>query len=370
MSRAAELRFEILTATEPPEDRNPLGNREDARLLVTCTGSARHTDVGTFKDIHRVLQPGSLIIRNRAGCRKAAINGTASGIKLKVFLSNPAEDNLNGPWIVKLYRMNGDSSITHYTDHVDQIEIEGGVVLRAIRRWYEPNSHQDSPYWICDVAVSDGTLLSHMETFGEPIRYSYISQPWPIEKYRFHDDTGITRGPLTGLHSAEMASAGRAWTPDVITLCQQVGYEFAYVELATGVSPLDGGRPGREYAHVPAEAADAINRARAERRPVIFTGTTSLRALLGCTDATGHVTPYCGWTDRLVSETDDLSPVVDGIIIGFHEQEASHLNIIAAMMGSSIDMLLTSYQLALESGFLWHEFGDLHLIVQNPHILV
>jgi S-adenosylmethionine:tRNA ribosyltransferase-isomerase len=53
---------------------------------------------------------------------------------------------------------------------------------------------------------------------------------------------------------------------------------------------------------------------------------------------------------------------VDGLITGWHEPEASHLQMLAAIAGKPL--LERSYQEALRHGYLWHEFGDSHLILR------
>jgi S-adenosylmethionine:tRNA ribosyltransferase-isomerase len=53
--------------------------------------------------------------------------------------------------------------------------------------------------------------------------------------------------------------------------------------------------------------------------------------------------------------------VVDGMITGWHEPEASHLQMLEAIAGR--ELLARSYEQALEGGYRWHEFGDSHLIL-------
>ena len=53
--------------------------------------------------------------------------------------------------------------------------------------------------------------------------------------------------------------------------------------------------------------------------------------------------------------------VVDGLLTGFHEPRASHLDLLAAVAGP--DLLAACYTEALAAGYLWHEFGDLNLLL-------
>ena len=52
---------------------------------------------------------------------------------------------------------------------------------------------------------------------------------------------------------------------------------------------------------------------------------------------------------------------IDGLLTGWHEPEASHLELLLAVAGE--ELLDASYEAALEHGYLWHEFGDSHLIL-------
>jgi S-adenosylmethionine:tRNA ribosyltransferase-isomerase len=76
--------------------------------------------------------------------------------------------------------------------------------------------------------------------------------------------------------------------------------------------------------------------------------------------ANGAATPGDGWTDRIITR-EDGPRVVDALLTGFHEPEASHLDLLRAFLDD--ELLAEAYAHALESGYLWHEFGDVHLIV-------
>jgi len=93
---------------------------------------------------------------------------------------------------------------------------------------------------------------------------------------------------------------------------------------------------------------------------VIAVGTTAIRALETVTDASGTTHPGEGWT-RLVITPERGLLAVDGLLSGLHEPRASHLAMLEALTGRA--HLQFSYAQALQEGYLWHEFGDLHLIV-------
>jgi len=93
---------------------------------------------------------------------------------------------------------------------------------------------------------------------------------------------------------------------------------------------------------------------------VIAVGTTVVRALETVATEEGSVAAGEGWT-RLVVTPERGLRAVDGLITGWHEPEASHLQLLEAVAGR--DLLARSYAEALREGYLWHEFGDSHLIL-------
>ena len=111
---------------------------------------------------------------------------------------------------------------------------------------------------------------------------------------------------------------------------------------------------------VSAEAAGAIHAARSNGRRVIAVGTTVVRALESASDEMGRVAPMQGWTDLVVTPKRGVRSV-DGLLTGFHEPRASHLAMLEAI--AERHHLESAYASALEHGYLWHEFGDLHLIL-------
>jgi S-adenosylmethionine:tRNA ribosyltransferase-isomerase len=93
---------------------------------------------------------------------------------------------------------------------------------------------------------------------------------------------------------------------------------------------------------------------------VIAVGTTAVRALETVAADDGTVVAGKGWT-RLVVTPERGLHAVDGLITGWHEPEASHLQLLEAVAGA--ELLERSYDEALGAGYLWHEFGDSHLVL-------
>jgi S-adenosylmethionine:tRNA ribosyltransferase-isomerase len=131
--------------------------------------------------------------------------------------------------------------------------------------------------------------------------------------------------------------------------------------LHTGVSNIESHEPPyKEFYRVPAETAQIVNEARGSGHRVVAVGTTAIRALESVTNGNGATHPGEGWTCLVITPKRELR-VVDALITGMHEPDASHLSILEALAGRS--HIKIAYEEALRKGYLWHEFGDLHLIL-------
>jgi S-adenosylmethionine:tRNA ribosyltransferase-isomerase len=161
--------------------------------------------------------------------------------------------------------------------------------------------------------------------------------------------------------SAEMPSAGRPLTAELVVRLVASGVHVAPITLHTGVSsPERGEAPYPERFRVPESTARLVNGVRGWGGRVIAVGTTVVRALESAAAPDGTVAAAEGWTNLVVSPERGVR-AVDGLITGWHEPEATHLLMLRAL--ASEELLDRSYREALERGYLWHEFGDSHLIV-------
>ena len=161
--------------------------------------------------------------------------------------------------------------------------------------------------------------------------------------------------------SAEMPSAGRAFTPELITRLVAKGVQVAPLLLHTGVASLENHEPPyEEFYRVPVETARAVNAAHTAGKRVLAVGTTVVRALETVTTRDHTAYPGQGWTSMVITPQRGLY-AVDGLLTGLHEPKSSHLAMLQALAG--VDHLRKTYRQALEHRYLWHEFGDLHLIL-------
>ena len=106
--------------------------------------------------------------------------------------------------------------------------------------------------------------------------------------------------------------------------------------------------------------AEKINRTRENGGRVIAVGTTAVRALESVANEDGRVTERHGYT-RLKIDNDHRLKAVDGLLTGLHEPEASHLDLLSAFLPAA--KIHAAYQEAIRRCYLWHEFGDLNLIL-------
>jgi S-adenosylmethionine:tRNA ribosyltransferase-isomerase len=161
--------------------------------------------------------------------------------------------------------------------------------------------------------------------------------------------------------SAEMPSAGRPFTADMITRLVVKGVGIAPLVLHTGVASLESTElPYPERVRVPAITVERVNETHRHGGRVIAVGTTVVRALETAGDDSGNVTVLDGWTDLVITPERGVY-VIDGLLTGWHEPEASHLLMLEAVAGRQL--LEASYAASLAEGYLWHEFGDMHLIL-------
>lgn len=336
-----------LEAAQPPEARGL--RRDEVRLMVSridddSTTHARFRDIGDF------LRAGDVLVINTSATMNAAVEAhTASGRPIELHLSTQlAEDR----WVIEL-RTPGRKHSAPFFDGIAGEHLvlpEGGAaILDSVY-----SRGERARLWRATLQLPE-PLPRYLAEHGSPIRYGYVRDRWPLEYYQtvFSTETG----------SAEMPSAGRAFTAELITRLVARGVEIVPVLLHTGVASLDEGEePYAEYYRVSVESARRVTSARAEGRRIIAVGTTVVRTIETLTDESGDTRAGDGWTDVVVGPERRVRGV-KGLLTGFHEPRASHLSMLAAIAGCG--HVRIAYDEALRQGYLWHEFGDLHLILPD-----
>ncbi len=158
-----------------------------------------------------------------------------------------------------------------------------------------------------------------------------------------------------------MPSAARPFTARLVAELVSRGVQFAPVRLHTGVASAEAHEPPYpERFVVPAASARLVNAVRAGDGRVVAVGTTAVRAVESAAGPDGVVRAAEGWTDLVVTPERGVR-VVDGLLTGLHEPQASHLLMLEAVAGrAAVDR---GYEEALRGRYLWHEFGDVHLLL-------
>lgn len=324
------------SAVSPPEARGL--SRDGVRLMVSHTGGHAHA---TFRDLPEILAPGTLLVVNSSATLPASLPASARFGSFTLNLSTRYGDRL---WLAEPRRspaVEGPVPVA-----IGETFEAAGVPAHLLR------SFPGVPRLF--FVAFEGNVERAMADEGEPIRYDHVSPPFPpLLAYQ----TVFAGVP----GSAEMPSAGRPFTPALIEALRRRSIGITAIELHAGVSSLEGDEAGLapEAFSVPPGTADLVNAARRAGRQVIAVGTTVVRALESAWDGT-RLRPAEGFT-RLVVRPERGVATVDGLVTGFHEPSASHLSMLEAVGGNRL--VDEAYREASRRGYLWHEFGDSHLIL-------
>ena len=329
-------------AIEPPEAHGVA--RDAVKLLVARPGGISHA---RFADLGDHLRPGDLLVVNNSATMPAAVDGRRAGQPVAVHFSTARAEKI---WVVEL-RPAGEAS-GHLTPRPgERIDMPGGAALVIGSSYPEPGV-EGARLWTARV-ILEGDVGSYLARHGRPIRYSYVPRQWPLRYYQtvFARHAG----------SAEMPSAARPFSTELVTSLVSAGIGIAPITLHAGVSSAEAGEPPTpELFQVPAATAWMVNSAHAAGSRVIAVGTTVARALESAATAGGAVRRAVGWTD-LVLGPGRACRVVDGLITGWHDVGASHLLLLEAVAGP--DLVAMAYREAVKHGYLWHEFGDSALLL-------
>jgi len=330
-------------AHEPPEAR---GVRRDQVRLLVSPGSAAPVDT-RFDQLGAHLRGGDVLVVNTSATLPAALDGRLpDGDPVVVHVAGRLP---GGVWLVEVRHPAGGASVPARLEHAVDVELLAAGHVRLLARFED-----SARLWVAQVDVPT-SLFEHLRAHGRPIRYRHVRDEWPVAAYQ----TVFAREP----GSAEMPSAARPFSVELVTDLVTRGVSIAPLVLHTGVSSLEGDElPAPEPYRVPEPTAAVVNAARQRDDRVVAVGTTVVRALATVTDARGVVHPGTGWTDVVVRPDDGL-PALDGLITGWHEPESTHLMMLEAVAGR--DALRAAYAAAWDLGYRWHEFGDSHLILRE-----
>ncbi len=338
----------ILECSTPSEERG-IG-RDEVKLMISnkYTNEIHHKK---FKEIDAFLEEGDVLIVNTSGTMNAALSVELPNSKKgRLHLSTQIASDKH---LVEIREVeNNETKRFHDLEAGEQLQLEHGGKVKLIEPYYE--NKQDKSHiqlWVVEFDISQD-LNSYLEKYGSHIKYFGVDKKYPTEYYQtcFVTEKGST----------EMPSAGRAFTPNLITKLIAKGIQFAPILLHTGISSLEANeKPYPEYFSVSQASADVINNAKKNGNRIIAVGTTAIRAIESSLNEENKVIANEGLTDLFVTPERGLK-VIDSMITGFHEPKASHLLMMEALVNR--EHLELCYQSAIKKEYKWHEFGDVHFI--------
>jgi S-adenosylmethionine:tRNA ribosyltransferase-isomerase len=310
--------------------------------MVVAGGEIHHA---AFHDIGSFLRPGDLLVVNTSATVAAAVDARRfDGRRVVLHVAGPSPD---GAWLVEVRRPDQRGPVLDIAPG-ETLTLVDGATAQLLAPW----TPRTPRLWEASLAVGQ-RVGDWLPRHGRPITYSH-ARPRPLDDYQ----TVFARHP----GSAEMPSAGRPFSLDLVVDLLSRGVNFAPVLLHAGVSSLEMGElPPPERFVVSVESARLINRARREGGRVIAVGTTVARAVETVAAHDGRVLPGEGWADVVLSPERPVR-AIDGLVTGWHEPRSTHLLLLQAVAGH--DAVAAAYISALENGYHWHEFGDSCLLLR------
>ncbi|WP_257985284.1 S-adenosylmethionine:tRNA ribosyltransferase-isomerase [Bacillus sp. T33-2] len=329
-----------LNASHPPERRGI--RRDHVRMMVMDrkTGAVSHD---RFFHLVNYIQAGDIIVLNNSRTVPAILKA----------ISRKVNSHQGEPVEVRLAKRKSEDTwevLIVAEDIIPGDTLEFSPLLSAI----VIRESNTSPLMEIRFSLKGTKLLNAIYSLGEPVRYEYINYAWDLDYYQtvFASQPG----------SVEMPSAGRAFSWELLFKLQRKGVKLGFIQLHTGLSYLLDDKweqsPTENYEeyHIEPATMDLILKTKAAGGRVIAVGTTAVRAL----EAAVVNVSLSGWTNLYINSDYSLK-IADGIITGFHEPKASHLDMLSAFV--SPHHLFAAYEQAIQNRYLWHEFGDINMIL-------
>ncbi len=327
--------------------QDPLEERSSSRLLVLDkrTGAVSHH---VFREIGDFLRPGDCLVLNDTRVIPARLLGEREGTGAHVEL-------------LLLKRKSGD---------VWETLVRPGKKCRPGTR----------------LTFGDGMLkaeiLDTVEEGNRLVRFDYEGifeevldrlGEMPLPPYITHKLQDRNRyQTVYARHegSAAAPTAGLHFTKELLDRLEGKGIGIAYVTLHVGLGTF---RPVKEenvlehhmhteHYEVSREAADTINRTKAQGGRIVCVGTTSCRTLESAADESGLVQPGSGDTDIFIYPGYRFR-VLDALITNFHLPESTLIMLVSALAGR--EHVLAAYEEAVRERYRFFSFGDAMLIVDG-----
>lgn len=335
---------------ELPEEliaQDPLEDRSGSRLLMLDKISGR-TEHHIFKEIIDYLRPGDCLVLNNTKVLPARLMGVKedTGAAIEVLLLKRKENDVWETLVKPGKKVKPGTRITFGNGslHAEVLEVveEGN---RLIRFSYE------------------GIFEEVLDRLGEMPLPPYIMHKLQ-DKNRYQTVYAKYDG------SAAAPTAGLHFTEELLRQIEDKGVETAYVTLHVGLGTF---RPVKadnilehhmhsEYYQVTAEAAEKINRAKAEGHRVICVGTTSCRTVESAAKPDGTLEACCGNTEIFIYPGYRFK-VLDCLITNFHLPESTLVMLVSALAGR--ENVLQAYAEAIKERYRFFSFGDAMFITDS-----
>ena len=295
-----------------------------------------------FRHLPELLEPGDLVVVNTSATLPGRLPARrADGATVSLHWSTSLDD---GDWVVEVRRRENDGPDLG-VEPATVLTLPDGIRLTLVAGYPDPS--RASRLWRARPAPAV-PVTAYLQEHGTPIRYRHLRGTFPITAFQ----TVYAAEP----GSAEMASAGRPFSEEVLVALMIRGVPVVPLTLHTGVSsPELHEPPYPERFAVPEVTARLVTSTRVAGRRVVAVGTTVTRALEAATGDDDVTRAAAGWTD-LVLGPDRPARAVTGLLTGLHEPGASHLQLLAAVAGP--ELVAAAYGRAVAEHYLWHEFGD------------
>ncbi len=324
--------------------------RTPERLLLVDPARETFADARP-EELARLFSSGDLLVMNDAATLPASLAGkTPRGQPVEVRLLSGADATFRAALL-------GAGDWRTRTEHRPAPERVGPgeeIALGADLRATVESVSELSPRLVTLRFDRSGeALYKALYAHGRPIQYAHVPEPldlWSVQ-------TGYASRPW----AVEMPSAGRPLTFEVLLGLKRRGVALATLTHAAGVSAtgdplIDAALPLPERYEIPQATVDAV----AGARRVVAVGTSVVRALEGAVARDGELRAGPGETDIIIRA--GFEPrVVDALLTGMHEREASHFDLLQAFAPRGL--IETAYAHAEEAGYRGHEFGDATLIL-------
>lgn len=345
------IHFELpqqLACPLPTEERGIA--RDEVRLLVS-NHDGDDIQHRKFKELADYLTEGDVLVVNDSATVAAALpirleNDQAA----RLHLSTQLDDR---HWLAEIRAVHSNQSKRWREGTAGQsFDLPGGGQATLIAPYYQDT--RQLHLWKISLKLPL-SWQEYLHQYGSPIKYQNLDRVYPLDYYQTFFST------IPG--SAEMPSAARGFTANMVESLVLKGIQIIPITLHTGVSSLETGEmPYPETVLISPLNAARINLAKAQGKRIIAVGTTAVRAIETASNSQGKVTAFNGKSELYILPGYQMK-VIDGLLTGFHEPEASHLYMLQAL--ASKQHLRKAYKAAIQQGYYWHEFGDLHLILND-----